>query len=185
MRTLGITIAGITFTVLMIKLGTDPDNKAKYIKLAKHVIIATILITLSLTLVELPKSYFGSTVEITDSQVATEMTIGKIDDKDCQGRETVNIDGKRYVVTDSNVNLNALSDDQPFTRVAQFASGQEVSLGKYKIDNCSILRAFSECQGTFKGFFADIKYYRDSDGTIFPADAKYSDYQAIKERGGR
>ena len=85
----------------MIKMGTDPDNKAKYIKLTKHVLIATVLITLSLTLIEIPKYYFGSTVEITDGQV-TDMTIGKIEDNDCQGRETVNIDGKRYVVTDTN-----------------------------------------------------------------------------------
>ena len=183
MRNLGITIAGITFTVLMIKMGTDPDNKAKYIKLTKHVIIATILITLSLTLVEIPKHYFGSTVEITDSQVSSEMTIGKIEDKDCQDRETVNIDGKRYVVTDTNVTLNAISDDQPFTRATQFASGQTISVGKHKLENCSILRAFSECQGTFKGFFAEVKYYRDPSGTIFPATATYSEYEAIKGNG--
>ena len=69
MRNIGITIAGITFVVLMIKVGTDPDNKAKYLKLTKHILIATVLITLSLSLVEIPKYYFGSTVEITDGQV--------------------------------------------------------------------------------------------------------------------
>ena len=183
MRNLGITIAGITFVVLMIKIGTDPDNKAKYLKLTKHVLIATVLITLSLSLVEIPKYYFGSTVEITDGQVA-DMTIGKIEDKDCQGRETVNIDGKRYVVTDTNVKLSALSDDYPFIQVYKTLGGVEMNMGKYKLENCCILRLFSECQGTFKGFFADIQYYRDSEGIIFPATSTYSQYQAIKGNGG-
>ena len=183
MRNIGITIAGITFVVLMIKVGTDPDNKAKYLKLTKHILIATVLITLSLSLVEIPKYYFGSTVEITDGQVA-DMTIGKIEDKDCQGRETVNIDGKRYVVTDRNVKLSAISDDYPFLPVNKTAGGVELDAGKYKLENCCILRLFSECQGTFKGFFSDMKYYRDSAGTIFPVTSTYSQYQAIKGNGG-
>lgn len=175
LRNLGITIAGVTFIILMIKIGTDPDNKAKYLKLTKHVMIATILITLSLTLVEIPKHYFGSTVEITDGHVSS-MTFDRIEDKDCQSRETVNIDGKRYVITDTNIELFALTEDGMFLR--------ENNSGKYKLEKCSILRSFSECQGTFKGFFADIKYYRDTDGIIFPVTATYSEYLAIKGQGG-
>lgn len=167
----------------MIKVGTDPDNKAKYIKLTKHLLIATILITLSLTLVEIPKYYFGSVVEVTDGQI-TDMTIGKIEDKDCQGRETINIDGKRFVVTDTNVKLTAITEDSVFMQVFSTTSGVETNVGKYELKNCCILRAFSECQGTFKGYFADIKYYRDSEGTIFPATAKYSEYLKIKGQGG-
>ena len=167
----------------MIKMGTDPDNKAKYIKLTKHLLIATVLITLSLTLIEIPKYYFGNTVEITDGQV-TDMTIGKIEDNDCQGRETVNIDGKRYVVTDTNVKLSAISEDRPFMQVQKTSTGIEIDTGKYYLENCCILRAFSECQGTFKGFFADIKYYRDVEGTIFPAIATYKEYLSMKGNGG-
>ena len=182
LRTLGVTIAGISFVILMIKVGTDPDNKQKYIKLTKHVLIATVLITLSLSLVEVPKYYFGSTVEITDGQKTSEMTIGKIEDKDCQIREVVNIDGKWYVVTDIGATLTSISDKTNFLKSEKMPSGIETGVGKYKLENCSILRLFSECQGTFKGYFAEIKYYRDSDGTVFPATSTYSEYLAIKEQ---
>lgn len=183
MRNLGITIASITFIVLMIKTASDPDNKAKYLKLSKHLIIATVLISVSLTLVEIPKYYFGRTVEITDGQV-TGMTFDKIEDKDCQDRETVNIDGKRYVVTDEGVTLYAIEKDGVFMRATSTTSGIDTSFGKYKLENCSILRLFSESQGTFKGYFADIKYYRDSKGIIFPVTATYSEYLSIKGQGG-
>lgn len=163
----------------MIKLGVDPDNKAKYIKLTKHLIIATVLITISLTLVEIPKYYFGSSVEVTDGQVS-DMTIGKIEDADCQGRETINIDGRRYVVTDINVKLSALKDSQAFIRVISTTD----KLGERELQNCSVLRAFSECQGTFKGCFAKIQYYRDSDGMIFPVTTTYSEYVQMKSNGG-
>lgn len=163
----------------MIKMGIDPDNKAKYIKLTKHVIIATVLITISLTLIEIPKYYFGSSVEVTDGQVS-DMTIGKIEDADCQGRETINIDGRRYVVTDINVKLSALKDNQAFIKVIQTSN----ELGERQLQNCSILRAFSECQGAFKGYFAEIKFFRDSDGMIFPVTTTYSEYIQMKSNGG-
>lgn len=169
----------MTFVILMIKLGVDPDNKAKYIKLTKHLIIATALITISLTLVEIPKYYFGSSVEVTDGQV-TDMTIGKIEDTDCQGRETINIDGRRYVVTDINVRLSTIREDQFFAKVIP----TKKELDKYDLDNCCILRPFSECQGTFKGYFAKIQYYRDSDGMIFPIKTTYSEYMQMKANGG-
>ncbi len=176
---MGILIAGVTFVILIIKMGVDPDNKAKYIKLTKHVIIATVLITLSLSLVELPKYYFGNTVEITDGQVSS-MTIGKIEDADCQGREVVNIDGKRYVVTDINVKLSALKDNFAFVKVVSTTD----ELKERQLENCSMLRAFSECQGAFKGCFAPIKYYRDSDGMIFPITTTYLEYKQMKANGG-
>lgn len=163
----------------MIKMGIDPDNKAKYIKLTKHVIIATVLITISLTLIEIPKYYFGSSVEVTDGQVS-DMTIGKIEDADCQGRETINIDGRRYVVTDINVKLSALKDNQAFIKVIQTSN----ELGERQLQNCSILRAFSECQGAFKGYFAEIKFFRDSDGMIFPVTTTYSEYIQMKSSVG-
>ena len=183
MRNLGITIAGITFIVLMIKIGVDPDNKGKYIKLTKHLIIATILITSSLTIVNIPKYYFGTTVEITDGKLS-DMTFDKIEDKDCQNRETINIDGKRYVVTDEGVTLCAVDEEGRFSISTTTPAGIETGFGKYKLKNCSILRLFSESQGTFKGFFADVKYYRDSDGIIFPATATYGEYLSIKKQGG-
>jgi len=163
----------------MIKMGIDPDNKVKYIKLTKHVIIATVLITISLTLIEIPKYYFGSSVEVTDGQVS-DMTIGKIEDADCQGRETINIDGRRYVVTDINVKLSALKDNQAFIKVIQTSN----ELGECQLQNCSILRAFSECQGAFKGYFAEIKFFRDSDGMIFPVTTTYSEYIQMKSNDG-
>ena len=177
LRNLGIAIAGITFIILVIKMATETDNKAKYIRLIKHTIIATILITIVLTLIEIPKNYFGDKVEITDGQLA-DITIGKIEDKDCQGREVVNIDGRRYVVTDTNVTLTAISEG------SQLVSGSLITT-QYKLESCCILKSFSECQGTFKGFFANIQYYRDSTGIIFPATATYSEYQRIKGLGGQ
>ena len=82
-------------------MSVEPDNKMKYIKLAKNTVIASILITLSLSLLEIPKSYFGTPVGIAD-EGTSDITFAKIEDKDCQNREVVNIDGKRYVITDSN-----------------------------------------------------------------------------------
>ena len=66
----------------MIKIAIEPDNKAKYIKLAKHTIIASILITVSLSLIDIPKKYFGSQVKIVD-EGKSEITFSKIEDKDC------------------------------------------------------------------------------------------------------
>ncbi len=177
MRNLGIAIAGVTFIILMIKVGTDPDNKAKYLKLAKHVIIATILITLSLTLVEIPKYYFGSTVEITDGQLA-DMTIDKIEDKDCQGREVVTINGKRYVVTDTNKKIAALTDDEALHDAFGLYSTAKV------VENVSYLRPFGDCQDFWKGYYADIEYYRDADGFIFPSSYTYPQYVNYKKEGG-
>ena len=36
-------------------MSIEPDNKAKYLKLIKNIVIASILITLSLTLLQIPK----------------------------------------------------------------------------------------------------------------------------------
>ncbi len=163
------------FVILMIKTATDVDNKAKYLKLAKHLMIATVLITLSLTLVEIPKYYFGSTVEITDG-TNIEMTFGKIEDKDCQGREVVNIDGRRYVVTDTNKKIISMSDSEPLSE----AYG--INIGGNMVENISYLRPFGECQGFWKGFYAKVEYYRDSEGCIFPSKSTYAEYQKIKEQ---
>ena len=57
-RNIGIAIGSVTFIILLIKMSVEPDNKMKYIKLAKNTVIASILITLSLSLLEIPKSYF-------------------------------------------------------------------------------------------------------------------------------
>lgn len=48
------------------------------------------------------------------------------------------------------------------------------------LKNVDVLRLFSECQGTFKGYFANIDYYRDQDGFIFPATYNYSQYESAK-----
>ena len=52
------------------------------------------------------------------------------------------------------------------------------------VENVSFLRLFSESQGTFKGYFADVIYYRDQDGLIFPRDYTYSQYQSLKASQG-
>ena len=157
----------------MIKMGVDPDNKSRYIKLAKNTIIASVLITLSLTLLEIPKDYFGSPIGIAD-ETTSDITFAKIEDKDCQGREVVNIDGKRYVVTDTGMKLGALTDNDSLDNVTTMGF---YDTGKV-VENVSFLRLFSECQGTFKGYFADISYYRDAEGFIFPTYFTYPQYTA-------
>lgn len=64
LRNVGIAVGGITFIILLIKMSTEPDNKARYIKLAKNTIIASVLITISLTLLQIPKDFFGAPVGI-------------------------------------------------------------------------------------------------------------------------
>lgn len=177
MRNVGITIGGITFLIFMIKMGVDPDNKARYIKLAKHTIIASILITLSLTLLEIPKDYFGSPVGIADEGTG-DITFAKIEDKDCQNRETINIDGKRYVVTDTNKKIAALTDNESLHDAFGLYSSGKV------VENVCYLRLFNECQGFWKGYYADIVYYRDADGFIFPSSYTYSQYIGQKGQGG-
>ena len=115
----------------MIKMAIEPDNKAKYIRLAKNTVIASVLITLSLTILEIPKTYFGGEIGIADEGTG-DITFAKIEDKDCQNREVVNIDGKRYVVTDTGKKIAALTDN-------------EYSAGKV-VENVSYLRPFSDCQ---------------------------------------
>lgn len=179
LKIIGISMAGITFIVFMIKIATEPEMKSKYLKLTKHLLMATILITVSLSLVELPKHYYGSSITIVDNE-KSETTIAELKDKDCQGRETINIDGKWYVVTDSGWTLQALMKDGFLTKKTYNLLGQPYITTQYEIENVAVLRLFSECQGTFKGYFADYAYYRDGDGYIFPATWSYEEYQNAK-----
>lgn len=171
LKIIGISISGIAFIIFMIKIAIEPEYKQKYIKYVKHLLIATVFITISLSLVELPKQYYGSKIEIVDGKTS-QTTIANLKDRDCQNRETINIEGKWYVVTDSKQNINALEENGVFVRGTVKTN--------YSIDSVSFLRLFSECQGTFKGYFADVKYYRDNDGFIFPASYTYSEYQNAK-----
>lgn len=179
LKIVGISMAGITFVAFMIKIATEPEMKAKYLKLTKHLLMATILITVSLSLVEIPKHYYGSTVTIVDNK-ESETTIAELKDQDCQGRETVNIDGKWYVVTDTGMKIGALTEEDSLDNVTTIGF---YDTGKV-VENVSFLRLFSESQGTFKGYFADVVYYRDQDGLIFPKDYTYSQYQSLKASEG-
>lgn len=179
LKVIGISMAGITFVVFMIKIATEPEMKSKYLKLTKHLLIATILITVSLSLVEIPKHYYGSTVSIVDYEEA-EATIAELKDKDCQGRETINIDGKWYVVTDTGMKIGALTEGDSLDNVTTIGLYDTAKV----VENVSFLRLFSESQGTFKGYFADVIYYRDQDGLIFPRDYTYSQYQSLKASQG-
>lgn len=138
-RNIGIAIGGITLIILLIKMSTDPDNKGKYIKLIKNTIIASILITLSLTLLQIPKDFFGEAVGIADDTTG-DVTFAKIEDKDCQGRETVNIDGKRYVVTDTGKKIAALTDTESLRDAFGIYSSGKV------VENVCYLRPFNDCK---------------------------------------
>lgn len=182
LKIIGISVAGIRFVVFMIKIATEPEMKAKYLKLTKHLLMATILITVSLSLVEIPKYYYGSKIAIVDNEQSA-TTIEELKDKDCQGRETVNVDGKWYVVTDNNwtlYNYYGLKDSiSPMSKSYALNIYSTVAL-----ENVDVLRLFSESQGTFKGYFAEIEYYRDKDGFIFPATYNYSQYENAKTSSG-
>lgn len=179
LKIIGISMAGATFVVLMIKIAIEPEYKARYLKLTKHLLIATILVTISVSLVEIPKYYYGSHVSIVDNE-KSKTTIAELKDKDAQGRETINIDGKWYVVTDTGMKLGALTNDGALLNVTTMGL---YDTGKV-IENVSFLRLFSESQGTFKGYFANIVYYKDQDGLIFPVETTYSQYQALKAGKG-
>ena len=177
LRIISISIAGIAFVILMIKIAVEPEYKARYIKYTKHLLIATVLITVSLSLVEIPKHYYGSTIEIVDN-IESKTTIAELKDKDCQGRETINVGGKWYVVTDTGWTLYNY-----YGQTNSLAMSHAYQLNIYstvELKNVDVLRLFSECQGTFKGYFANIDYYRDQDGFIFPATYNYSQYENAK-----
>ena len=74
LRIISISISGIAFVILMIKITVEPEYKSRYIKYTKHLLIATVLITVSLSLVEIPKHYYGNTIEIVDN-IESETTI--------------------------------------------------------------------------------------------------------------
>lgn len=156
-------------------MAIEPDSKAKYIKLAKNTIIASVLITLALTFIEIPKDYFGESVQIADEGLG-DPTFAKIEDKDAQNREVVTINGRRYVVTDSNKTLS--SEGWVDGKLRQAVG---LSASSKNIKNVSFLRPFSDCQDFFKGYYASIDYYRDGDGFIFPSSYTYDEYQNGKE----
>lgn len=52
------------------------------------------------------------------------------------------------------------------------------------VENVSYLRLFNDCQGFWKGYYADIAYYRDSEGFIFPSSFTYEQYTGYKAQGG-
>ena len=178
LKIIGISVAGITFIIFMIKIAIEPEMKSKYLKLTKHLLIATVLITVSLSLVEIPKHYYGSTISIVDNK-ESQTTIAELKDKDCQDRECVNIDGKWYVVTDTNktlYNYYGMVDS-----ALPMSSGYKLNVySTVALKNVDVLRLFSKCQGTFKGYFANIEYYRDEDGFIFSAEYNYSQYEDSK-----
>lgn len=134
------------------------------------------LVVVTFSIIEIPQYYYGSDVSIVDGGIA-EMTFADIVDKDCQGRETINIDGKWYVVTGTNEKLGALTGDSKLSVVTNFGlySSDKV------VEGVSVLRKFSECQGFFKGYYAEKCYYRDSNGHIFPANTTYNEYIGIKD----
>ena len=183
LKIIGISVAGITFIIFMIKIAIEPEMKSKYLKLTKHLLIATVLITVSLSLVEIPKHYYGSTISIVDNK-ESQTTIAELKDKDCQDRECVNIDGKWYVVTDTDktlYNYYGMTDS-----VLPMSSGYKLNVySTVALKNVDVLRLFSKCQGTFKGYFADIEYYRDEDGFIFSAEYNYSQYEDAKNNRRR
>lgn len=177
LKIVGISIAGISFIAIMIKIATEPEMKSKYLKITKHLLIATILITVSLSVVEIPKKYYGSKIEIVDDGTAN-ATIADLKDADCQGRETVNVNGRWYVVTDSGKKLGALTEGDSLDDVSVVGF---YDTGKV-VENVSFLRRFSECQDFWKGYFSETVYYRDADGLIFSRDSTYSDYLRLKEK---
>lgn len=183
LKIIGISMAGIGFIILMIKITVEPEMKAKYLKLIKHLLIATVFITISLSIVDIPKHYYGSKIAIVDEEQSA-TTIEELKDKDCQGRETLNVDGKWYVVTDTNwtlYNYYGMADSiMPMSNGYKLHVYSTVALKKV-----DVLRLFSKCQGTFKGYFADIEYYRDEDGFIFSADYNYSQYEDAKNNRRR
>jgi len=120
-------------------MSTEPDNKARYIKLAKNTIIASVLITISLTILQIPKDFFGAPIGIADEGVS-DITFAKIEDKDCQGREIVNIDGKRYVVTDTEKKIASLTDTEALREAFGLYATDKV------VENVCYLRAFNDCQ---------------------------------------
>ena len=183
LKIIGISIAGIGFIILMIKIAVEPEMKGKYLKLIKHLLIATVFITISLSIVDIPKHYYGSKIAIVDNEQTT-TTIEELKDKDCQGRETLNVDGKWYVVTDTNwtlYNYYGMADSfSPMSNTYKLNIYSTVAL-----KNVDVLRLFSESQGTFKGYFANIEYYRDTDGFIFPSTYNYSQYLDAKNNRRR
>ena len=83
-----------------------------------------------------------------------------------------------YVVTDRNWTLYNYMGQM--NTVAMSRAYRLNVLSTVALKHVDALRLFSECQGTFKGYFADIKYYRDEDGFIFPATYNYSQYESAK-----
>lgn len=178
LRNIGIVIAGATFIVLVLKMVIDPENRQKYIKLNKNLIIATVLVTLALSLTQIPKGYFGDTVKITDDVLA-DMTFEKIVDKDVQGREVLEVNGQWYVVTDTDksvIGMHGYTD--MITTVIVVNLQQDGKLDKTDIMGSGVdyLRLFSKCQGTFKGYFATIEYLRLQNDEII----KVSDYTNVR-----
>ena len=170
---LSTVLATIAFTVVIIKIVVEPETKHRQIKILKNILIAFILIILTLSIIEIPQYYYGSQVGIVEGGNA-DLTFADIKDKDCQNRETVNIDGKIYVVTDTDKKIASLKENEPFEQ----AFG--IYIGAKTLENVSFLRLFNECQGLFKGYYAEIHYYRDSDGYIFPVSMTYNEYMAKK-----
>ncbi len=173
LQSMSIVLATIAFIVIMIKIVVEPDNKHRDIKILKNVLIAFVLVVVTLSIIEMPQYYYGNDVSIVDGGMA-EMTFADIVDKDCQGRETVNVDGKWYVVTDKDKTLGAMSGG------AELETVGNAGMYNVTISGISVLRKYSECQGFFKGYFAEIHYYRDSDGFVFPASMTYNEYMESK-----
>lgn len=139
LRIISISITGIAFVILMIKIAVEPEYKSRYIKYTKHLLIATVLITVSLSLVEIPKHYYGSNIEIVDN-IESKTTIAELKDKDCHGRETLNVGGKWYVVTDTGWTLYNY-----YGQTNSLAMSHAYSLNIYStvaLKNVDVLRLF-------------------------------------------
>jgi len=104
MQILTATFCGLIFVVSIISIILNPTDESVLKKYKKRMINAGVFMVLVLMIFPIKDTitnYFGTDVGIGNIE-AVNATFADVKDKDCQGRETVVIDGKLYVVTDKD-----------------------------------------------------------------------------------
>lgn len=149
-------ISGITIMINSKDESIIKKHKSRII----HALIFMVLVIVIFPIKDLVIIYFGDDVGVGEIE-AVDPVFAKVTDKDCQDRETIRLDGKYYVVTDTdkyssqidswNANYGTLLESY------LFQSGQVSSMTGNKFD---FIRPFDDCQGWFKGFYADVVYVR-------------------------
>lgn len=151
-----MAISGITIMINSKDESIIKKHKSRII----HALVFMVLVIVIFQVKDLIVTYFGNDVGVGEIE-AVDPVFAKITDKDCQGRETIRLDGKYYVVTDTDKYLSQIDNwNWNYGTLLESYLFQAKEISDMTGSKFDFIRPFDDCQGFTKGFYADVVYIR-------------------------